>query len=295
MDSKELLQQQLEEIKSKKENGKPIEIAKAAGIRYNSELQAIVELVKKDIRELLVPQIKYLEPDYTADSWFDTIESIINRIREKYSNPYFQRLASRIASNFVSAVDAHVNNQFKRSYKSFGINAFNTTGAVSDYLEISAADNVKLIESIPSQYLDQVRTMVTTNMRAGLRSTEITKQLSDRFNITKNRAKFIARDQSSKISNGIARKRMQASGFQYFQWIDSDDSRVRTRHRKIADTVTKYGKGIYRWDELPLSDDGKPIATGDDYACRCISRPVSDAEVERNKKQGKTNPNWTLK
>ena len=101
---------------------------------------------------------------------------------------------------------------------------------------------------------------------------------------------MIARDQTSKINGELAEKQQKGAGFEYFQWIDSDDSRVRHRHSEIANKVTAYGKGIYRWDDLPLSDKGVPIKPGSDYQCRCIARPVSAREVKANQDAGRTAP-----
>ena len=42
---------------------------------------------------------------------------------------------------------------------------------------------------------------------------------------------------------------------------------MRDRHQEIAEKVTAYGPGIYRWDNPPLSDKGEPIIPGGDYSC----------------------------
>ena len=63
---------------------------------------------------------------------------------------------------------------------------------------------------------------------------------------------------------------------------------MRCRHKEIADKVTAFGKGIYSWDNLPLSDKGSPIAPAQDYGCRCTASPVPDYQVSENKKKRKT-------
>lgn len=96
--------------------------------------------------------------------------------------------------------------------------------------------------------------------------------------------------QKPKGTGHLNAKRQQSSGFEYFQWIDSDDERVRDRHEDIANRVTAYGKGIYRWDNPPLSDRGTPIIPGQDFQCRCIARPVLTSEVEANQAAGRVRP-----
>ncbi|AUS01503.1 head morphogenesis domain protein [Vibrio phage 1.286.O._10N.286.55.C4] len=286
--SEELLQQQLADISEQQAaKSKPIELPKAIGISYNAELQRMVRRIKKDIDQSIKPQVKDLEFEYTADSWADVIEVSLAALRQRWSSAVFNRFAERMASKFVQAVNLQNQQQFQNQYKSFGINIYAGNQAVSDYLDATVKDNVRLIKSIPDQYLTQVESIVLGNMRAGMRPSAINKQLQDQFGVTERRARVISRDQTSKAANGLAKKRMQSAGFEYYQWVTSEDERVRSRHRKISDKVTAYGKGIYRWDDPPLSDKGEPISPGTDYSCRCIARPVLESEVKANQKAGR--------
>lgn len=288
MTSEELLQQQLAEISEQQAaKTKPVELPKDIGIRYNAELQRMVKSIQQEINKSIVPQLKYLAPEYTADSWVDTITSAIALLRQRLSGPNFKRFAERLATNFITDINTRNIQTMGKQFGSFGIDIMTNNKQVTDFLQASIAENVQLITSIQSQYLDRVETLVLTNMRAGLRPSAIQQQLQDQFGVTKNRARMIARDQTSKATNGLARKRMQSSGIEFFQWITSKDERVRSRHRRIADKLTMYGLGVYRWDDLPLSDKGEPIAPGDDYQCRCIARPVLRSEVEKNQREGR--------
>jgi len=288
MTSEELLQQQLAEISEQQAaKSKPIELPKAIGISYNAELQRMVRRIKKDIDQSIKPQVKDLEFEYTADSWADVIEVSLAALRKRWSSEIFNRFAERLSAKFVQAVNLQNQQQFQNQYKSLGINIYSGNQAVSDYLDATVKDNIRLIKSIPDQYLTQVESIVLGNMRAGLRPSAINKQLQDQFGVTERRARVISRDQTSKAANGLAKKRMQSAGFEYYQWVTSEDERVRSRHRKISDKVTAYGKGIYRWDNPPLSDKGEPISPGVDYSCRCIARPVLESEVKANQKAGR--------
>jgi SPP1 gp7 family putative phage head morphogenesis protein len=166
----------------------------------------------------------------------------------------------------VSA-DTYNARKTQEQFRRFSIDIFAGNETISEYVKASAGDNVRLIKSIAEQYLTQVESIVTTNMRAGNRPSAIEKLLTNQFGVTKRRAKMIARDQSAKINADLAEKRMRSAGIEHFQWVTSKDQRVRDRHDSIANKVTKYGKGIYRWDDLPLSDKGVPIAAGTDFQC----------------------------
>ncbi len=293
--SAELLTQQLNEA-SERRTPKGVEPAFAAGISFNADLQRIVREISKDINSSVVPLVRTLAPQYqrdsmtvsTRDNWVDVLKPVFQALRDKWSSPQFTALSNRLASQFVRDANDSNEKRFTSDMRGFGIDVFSDSPELQDYLSASAFDNARLIRSIPDQYLTQVESIVMTNTRAGNGASAITKQLSEQFGVSERRAKFIARDQTAKINGDLVSKRQQNVGFEYFEWIDSDDERVRDRHEDIANKVTAYGKGIYRWDNPPLSNRGTPIIPGQDYQCRCIARPVSNAEVEANRKAGLT-------
>lgn len=261
-----------------------IKLPTAVGISYNVELRKLTRAIKKDIDQLLIPALRDEQRNYTADAtWFDRLSAVLRRIRERWDSPQFRALADFTARRFVNAVDGRVQ-------KTFGVDVYGNDESLNTIIEASIYDNTRLIKSIPEQYLSQVESIVVTNTRTGTRSSSIVKQLSEQFGVTERRAKFIARDQTAKVNSAVAQKRIIAAGYEYFQWKTSRDARVRDRHDKIANTVTEYGLGVYRYDNPPLSDKGEPILPGQDYQCRCTQRPVSQREVDRNIERGLTRP-----
>lgn len=268
---------------------------KSIGIQYNVKLQKIVRMVRRDIDEYLVPVVKQYAPEYVADAvvldaWPDAVKRVIDFLLLRWTSPAARQAATSIASEFVQSAARF---DERRQRNTVGINVFSGSNQMVDYLQAATIQNAALITSIPAQYLGEVGNLVMTNMRAGMRPSYIEQALVQQFGVTQRRAKMIARDQTAKVAGDIAEKRQRAAGFQFFQWVDSDDQRVRHRHREIADKVTAYGPGVYRWDNLPLSDKGQPIKPGQDYQCRCIAKAVTPAQVERYKRDGKTTPGVT--
>lgn len=201
------------------------------------------------------------------DGWLSDITAAINRLVQKWTGSDFSSLAETVASQFVRASDQINQRKFQQQMRSIGVDVFGSSPAIEEMLEGAVYDNVKLIKSIPEQYLYRVENIILTNMRAGLTPTLIIGELQEQFGVTQRRAKMIARDQTSKVNGDLNKKRQIEAGFQYFEWVDSSDNRVRERHEDIANKVTAYGKGIYRWDNPPLGSDGKPILPGSDYNC----------------------------
>lgn len=287
--SKELLEQQVQEVMTqRRKSPRGVEMSKRTGVQYNTQLQFLTREVKKDIDDQLIPLLRNLESEYTADaSWFAQITNMLQILIAKWSSPNMQRIAEQLAGQFVTTADK-VNEQ--RIARQFGVNIYSSDPQMEQVLEAAVYNNVQLIKSIPAQYLGQVENIVLTNTRAGNRSSAMVKALQEQYGVTQRRAKMIARDQTAKVNGDLNAKRQQVAGFPYFQWVTSNDERVRDRHEDIAEKVTEYGPGVYRWDNPPLSDKGIPIIPGNDYQCRCTARPVSQREVDRNKEAGRTRP-----
>jgi len=286
----ELLNEQIEQAGVKRKPNS-VKVPVMNENEYRVALGKLVREVRKDINEQIIPIVKSIETQYTADavSWVDLLTSTIDRVIAKWQSPEFNQLAQLLASRFVQTTADITRGRFERSMKSVGLNIYGDSPAIQGYIDASIYDNVGLIKSIPDQYLERVRSIVNTNVRAGLRPSAMIPQLVNQFGVTERRAKFIARDQTAKVNGDLAEKRQINAGFPYFQWDDSDDERVRHSHEELANRVTAYGKGVYRWDNLPLGKDGKPIKPGYEYGCRCVARPVDQREVDANVKAGRVN------
>lgn len=290
-------------------------------IQYNRKLQQIVKLVRDDVNAELVPLVKQQAPDYVQDaqyvetyhaalydlsipsqprtiqdaywsgthiymdSWPDIIAAALRRLLARWTSPFAQKQAQDIATQFVRT---SLDDNLRRS-RSVGIDLYGGNQELQDYMSAAAFQNANLIKSIPVQYLEQVQNIVMGNMRQGMRPSYIEQQLVKQFGVTTRRAKLIARDQTSKIQGEMNRIRQVNSGLEYFQWITSHDERVRHSHTVAGDKVTAYGKGVYKWSDLPIVD-GVPSYPGSAVQCRCIAKPVTETQVERNKKAGKTDP-----
>lgn len=251
-------------------------------IQYNQILQRVVNAVKKDIDEQLVPAINSLQPEYVQDAWGQDVQSIIDRLLERWTSPGFQSLASRLASGFVRTTLSAIDRGQKRS---FGIDVLQNSPEIRATMQAAAIQNANLIKSIPEQYLKNVSNSVLANMRTGLLPREVAKQIADEYGVTQRRARFIARDQTAKVNGELTKQRQVDAGYEFFKWLDGDDERVRASHRRIANADVGYGPGVYRWDALPINERGERIQPGSDFQCRCGSRPIRNSVVERNRKQ----------
>ena len=128
-------------------------------------------------------------------------------------------------------------------------------------------NNVDLIKSIPNEYIKDVYDLIYKGYTSGKTLSDVSKSIEHLNVVSANKAKFIARDQISKLNADIQKAQQIASGIEYYIWLTSKDERVRQSHRELD------GKNC-RWDNPPENSDGRACHPGEDYGCRCIAIPV---------------------
>lgn len=193
-------------------------------------------------------------------------------------------IARQYAAGVVQQASNTNRERLENLFKStFGIDVF---GIVDDLglrqqLDGMIEENVGLITSIAKESLDKARFAVIANFRGeALPGETLIGELQRIGNITKNRAKLIARDQTSKLNSSINQARQQSVGIEEYIWRTSNDQRVvgapgglypdgNDKHNEHWDREGKK----FRWDAQP--PDGHP---GMPIQCRCRAEPVIDLD-----------------
>lgn len=144
-----------------------------------------------------------------------------------------------------------------------GIDVTETAGQTAELLEEWAQNNVELITSLDDRYFDDIRTAVLETVGQGHSTRALSKAISERYGVTRSRADLIATDQVGTLNGQITQHRQTTLGVEKYTWSDSNDSRVRPKHRELDGTVRK-------WSE-PHPTEGHP---GTAIRCRCSAIPV---------------------
>ena len=101
------------------------------------------------------------------------------------------------------------------------------------------ADNVQLIQSIPTKLKDQItETVIKSFSEQGFDQGQlsrflhenITKELKGRFGVAETRAKLIARDQTNKTISAMTEVRHRQLGVDEYIWLGVGDERERPSH-----------------------------------------------------------------
>ena len=143
---------------------------------------------------------------------------------------------------------------------------------ISGWMNQRIADNVALIVTIPERAHEGLRKrIIETFEEAPFDQSALRRLVRDEFRSSGYNLRRITRDQTNKLIGQLTEIRQQQLGVGQYQWLTSQDERVRPTH------VSKSAR-MFRWDQPP-ADTGHP---GQDIQCRCLARPVlTSAERER--------------
>lgn len=142
------------------------------------------------------------------------------------------------------------------------------TEEIGAAMQESVAANVALIKSIPAEYLDRVKVAVEKSWSTGQRWEQLADEIKRIGKITEDRARVIARDQTSKQNAAFNEVRQTSVGIEQYDWSGALDKRERPSHRAMEGSRQ-------RWDAPPLVD-GEHVHPGEAILCRCAARPRVD-------------------
>ena len=193
--------------------------------------------------------------------------------------------ALSMASAFVSATDKQNKEALQKSIATAFSVDFATvvdSPVVAGELELAITQNVDLIKSISNQHFGEVGRAVLDNYRGvpQVGDVSLTERLQKIGGISQNRAKFIARDQTAKLTGSLNQIRQADNGIEEYIWHNAGDRRVVGNpsglyprgNRVHGDHWDREGKK-FKWSEPP--HDGHP---GHAPNCRCYAAPVLDLE-----------------
>lgn len=132
-------------------------------------------------------------------------------------------------------------------------------------------ENIHLsINNLSQEMTERLRYRVEQAVGQGMRASELKEILMAEYGISKNRAKFIARQDTSLFVAKYRQVRYEEASINEYQWSTSHDERVRPDH------IALNGM-IFSWDNPPITNraTGARNNPGEDFGpCRCVALPV---------------------
>lgn len=200
---------------------------------------------------------------------------LLNDLANRF-NDLFAKKAPGLADQMVNGADkASKSATYSSLQQLSGGLSLKTSGGTAELSEIykaSVAENVSLIKSISSQYLDKVQGAVMRSITTGNGLEDLVPALEQYEGQTHRRAVNIATDQTRKAYNSINRGRMTSIGVKKFMWHHSGGG----AHPR-EDHIEMDGE-IYDFDDPPVIDPktGERGIPGQAPNCKCTMSPVFD-------------------
>lgn len=278
MELQKLLEHKQGRRKPRRRKIRPPTVSKRTEVWYRDRLTEFIDrMAQAFIDELDRPTLTDA-PGTTPLS----ITSRLAAVMQRLASISVTEIATRLADGLVNRANQQNKEQTQRTFnQSFGIDLTGMLGdgAVKSEMEKAVRENVDLITSIHTDFIHDIGEAVFANMKDGGRHENLIKIIKERGNVTRSRAKFIARDQTSKLNADLTEARNVALGLDLYEWGGTGDERERDSHFVLNSKLCKYS------DPTVYSDDGgktwkkrssigafigKP---GEDYQCRCLPLP----------------------
>jgi SPP1 gp7 family putative phage head morphogenesis protein len=206
----------------------------------------------------------------------DRLRQLIAQARDTLIASLPVRELEQLAVEVARRTEGHQKTQLIRQVRAkLGVDVLLTDPRLGSIMEGFVAENVSLIKSVPEEIAARLEKTVTRGVSSGLRWRDIAEDVQADFDVGRQRAHVIARDQVGKFYGQVSQTRQKDLGATEYIWRTARDGRVRgnpTGNFPKAKYSHWDREGVrFRWDEPP--PDGHP---GQPILCRCYPEPVLD-------------------
>jgi len=262
---------------------RPVRANAGVEAAYKKQLDRWIDAMHKSLTWWITAQYRANPPmslaqDAGLESFRDgspanAMRRAIHRMSRRWLKA-FDKGADDLAKYFVDKAAGATDVQLKDILKKAGFTVqFKTTAEVNNAMQAAIGENVGLIKSIGSEHLSQVEGLVMRHMQTGRDLGALTKDLTERYDITKRRAAFISKDQANKMTAVINRTRQAELGITQARWKHSGAGR-HPRISHLAAGRDNGGKGKLYDVAKGCEIDGEYIWPGQLPNCRCTSQSV---------------------
>ena len=129
------------------------------------------------------------------------------------------------------------------------------------------------VKDFTEKEITSLRGKVRETYFKGNRYESLIKTIKDSYNVTENKAKFLARQETNLLMTKYTYGRYQEAGVNEYKWkavIGTPNHPTRPMHKELSDRSAR-GE-IFRFDNPPIDDpNGSRHNPKENYNCRCVS------------------------
>ena len=259
--------------------GAPLKPSHNAEQLYRVTLQKAIERMRKDYERELKKQLKPTAKAAMDANLGTQLGFMFGGLEDKWGK-FFGKLSRKLAGRVVNRINQTSKRNLDASLKELSggltIKTPKMPAAMLSELQAATRVNIGLIKSIQSQYHEKVFQAVMNNVGdAESIKGAAEKLVSKTYFIgetVSERAAFIARDQTSKLTTATNASRMKSAGVTRFRWRHSGGS---YDPRKLH---LGYDGQEFDIDNPPIIDErtGERGLPGQAINCRCYMVPIID-------------------
>jgi len=193
------------------------------------------------------------------------IESRLDRLPE--------RLDAALRDMAFPTPSDMIDRELSDDIKSLGIQP-TITSNIRERLEAEYGGNLdRDIKNWAPEQIERLRDMVERHSMKGFRRDELMQMIAHEWEVSTNKAAFLARNEASLFASALRDARYQEAGIRRYRWSAtggaSGDGRTRRLHRKL------HGKE-FSYSSPPIIDErtGKRGNPGEIWNCRCSMVPL---------------------
>lgn len=214
-----------------------------------------------------------LPPDVAAmaQEYNETAEAL-HRELDKRLAEIEAGLKGTVASHPVDATDTVVRVQagFEKSAGKEADAFSDLTPEGKERLAKAYTENISpYIEKFSAETILDLRKMVADNAKHGYRFDKLVDRIQNRYDVSKSKAKFLARNETAMLVAKHRQVRFGDVGITRYIWRTSGKPNVRDDHKKLNGREFLYS-------DPPVVDQatGRKANPGEDYNCQCRDEPI---------------------
>ena len=212
----------------------------------------------------------------------DKVKQLQEYLQQVQDNlPYI--VESMVFHDEVITILDDAGNEVKKTVKSINVIEPELTREQKEQIAQAYTNNIQgyVIKDFDDKRIPQMREKIMQLTLQGYRQDKIEELLEREYNIMKNKAEFLARNETAILLAEYKKASYQAMGFDRFIWKCIGDSRTRDLHRHLNNTTWSY-------DNPPIIDErtGQTGLPGETYNCRCTAIPYASGTPLSSKDLG---------
>ena len=216
----------------------------------------------------------------------NSLTDILRVIRKFAYSKEFNDYANNTAINMVKQVYSDNNKTWREAAAKSGRGKEirealkrDMSGNIGITVQQQIYNNTELIKSIPQDIAVKVNEKILKETMDGTRSTDIVDYIKSMVpNISENKAKLIARTETSKTSSAITEAKAKECGCNFYIWQTSEDQRVRSSHHHMQGVLCCFNIPILPEKYLGIKSKLSPGIAGEFPNCRCYCEVITDLE-----------------